>query len=387
MKVLHIISGYDGGIPSFVRNIATAINHQEYRFDIISFTDYPTEFREDIAVTQGICLTMPRPKEVGMGKFIKQTRDIISHNGPYDVIECHMTGLYALMFKIIVGKLTPRYVIHAHASNDDLSDTFIAQSKRALDRHISVLIADQLTSCSKLASEFMFGNKVVKKKQVIHIPNGISPDQFMLDYSSNQKNDIKLSLGIPADVPVLGHVGRFNTQKNHPFMIEIIDHLAQKGRKFIWVFIGTGADEEHIKSMVNERGLESYVKFLGRREDAHILYQILDTFVLPSFYEGLPTVVVEAQAAGINSVIADTITSEVDLGLDMVEYISLDSGLETWCEAIENAITRDIPSSNRRLSLMKDKGFTNEASALIYEKFLQKELEHFEIGHSIQTII
>lgn len=387
LRVLHIMSGYGGGISSFIRNLAKEIDVEKISFDVISFTDYSQEFIEEISRTGGNLITMLRPKEVGYKKFIQDTQEKIEFHGPYDVVECHLSGNYAAMFKYLCRNSgTNRFVVHAHASSDDYEDSVITNLKRTSDRVISNLVATQLTSCSLKASEFMFGENAIKNSEIMHIPNSIDLNKYILEYDKEQIKQLKKENNIPLDTIIIGNVARFNLQKNHVFMVKLIEYMAAKNVNFTWLFIGAGELEEQIKRMVQEKKIENHVRFLGRREDAHILYQLMDVFVLPSHYEGLPTVIVETQAAGVNSVVADTITEEVDIDLDMVEFLPLDANLSLWLKAIYESAEKKVSSVNHRVEKINRKGFSNQSASRLYEAFLFGDISNYRIGDDFSHI-
>lgn len=381
IKVLHIISGYGGGISSHIRNIAQEIDTKKVTFDVVGFSDYSEEFVREIQETDGKTFTFLRPKNVGFVSFYKHARTLIKDNGPYDVVLCHISGHYSLVFKLMCMQLdVGRFVVHAHKSKNDKPDNLINNTRNKIDQIISTMTADQLTSCSTEASEFVFGNKSIKDDKVIHIPNSIPINKYMLNFNMDQINDLKFKNNIPEDKMVIGNMSRFNLQKNHIFMIDLIEHMAKRDINFVWLFIGAGELEEEIKEKINEKNLSDYTIFLGRREDGNELYQLMDVFVLPSFYEGLPTVIVETQAAGVQAVVSDTITKEVDLGLNMVEYLSLNDELDKWVDQIVESSTLSVPEANIRLNKINEKAFNNQISAKVYEEFLEGKINVFHIG-------
>lgn len=389
-RVLHIMSGFGGGISSFVRNLATEVNPSKVSFDVLSFTGYSDEFKEEIKNTGGRTLTMPKPKAVGYPRYIKETKEIIHKNGPYDIIECHLTGMYALFFKMITHNSgAKKFVVHAHTTNDGLESTALVQIFRKINQFLSVKSATQLTSCSALASKFMFGEKTYCENKIVHIPNSIQIENYIMEYDNDKIKELKRENGIPTDCIVIGNIARFDTPKNHPFMIKLIEFMSKKDINFHWLFIGAGESEKEqlIKSdimrLVKEKNLTQFVSFLGRREDANELYQLIDVFVLPSLYEGLPTVIVEAQAAGVPSVISDTITKEVDVEIGMVHYLSLHEDLVEWERKILRASNQSLPTAEERIKKIREFGFTNKEVAQLYEAFLEGKVKSHNIGDTI----
>lgn len=377
------MSGYGGGISSHIRNLAQVVDPDKLSFDVIGFTDYTDEFLEEIAHLNGKALTFLKPKQVGFKKFYKHAIKTLKENGPYDVIQCHTSGYYALVFKMMALQLkVKRFIVHAHKTQYDNMDSFKDKVRVKLDQYISRHTADQLTSCSSESSSFVFGEDVVKKNRVMHIPNSIPLNKYMLQMTEEEIIQFKMINHIPNDRLILGNVGRFNLQKNHYFMVKLIKHMAENNREFIWLFVGAGELEDEIKKLIEENNLSEYVMFLGRREDANILYQIFDVFVLPSFYEGLPTVIVETQAAGIPAVIADTITREVDLGLNLVSYLSLEASLREWEDEILRVSKEELPTFEQRKLALDEKAFSNVIAGKLYEDFIFGKINTFNIGES-----
>lgn len=386
IKVLHIISGYGGGISSHIRNLATVIDKDRVTFDVIGFTDYSDDFNKEIGRTGGKTFTFLRPKEVGFSKFYRNALSTMKENGPYDVVLCHTSGYYSLVYKMLSMQAgIKRFVVHAHKTQLDDMEGWTDKARVLMDKIISNGTATQLTSCSTESSEFVFGKKAVKKDKVIHIPNSIPLEKYVLHYSSKEKDIIKDNNHIPLNTLVIGNMGRFNLQKNHMFMIRLIERMVERKLSFVWIFIGAGELEEKIENLVIEKNLSAYVRFLGRREDANELYQIMDVFVLPSFYEGLPTVIVETQAAGIQSVLSDTITKEVDLDLNMLTFLSLEENVDRWIDSIINASKAESPNKETRIKKLNEKGFSNTIASKMYEDFLFGKLTHFRIGDRYES--
>lgn len=384
IKVLHIISGYGGGISSHIRNLAKEINSDKITFDVIGFSDYSDEFAEEIASTDGKVFTFLKPKKYGFLKFFINGVSTIKKNGPYDYVQCHISGYLSIVFRLMTLLAGQRkMIVHAHKSQNDFMEGFKNKMITLADRIGTNISATSRTSCSTEASKFVFGDKFIDNKKIMHIPNSIPPEKYMLEYTEEQKIAMKEKLEIDINKTIFGNVGRFYHQKNHMFMVEIVEELVKLEIEFLWIFVGEGDLESKIKDEINDRNLSEYVKFLGRREDAHELYQIFDVFVMPSFYEGLPTVIVEAQAAGVPCVLSDSITKEVDLKLGMVEYISLDKHASYWATKVKEISNLSIPASEERLKHLTDNGFTNKVASKLYEDFLFKKIESYSIGDEI----
>ena len=171
----------------------------------------------------------------------------------------------------------------------------------------------------------MFGKH---KFQIMN--NAIDAKKFI--YNEEVRKQKRVELGVE-DKLVIGHVGRFNLQKNHEFLVKRFADFAKTNEDAILVLIGNGELQEKIKEMAKEYGIETKVKFLGLREDIPQLLQAMDLFLFPSLFEGLPVTLVEAQAAGLPCVISDMITDEIMI-TDQISKVSLSGNTSLWNQEI-----------------------------------------------------
>ena len=160
---------------------------------------------------------------------------------------------------------------------------------------------------------------------------------------------------------MVGHIGRFNMQKNHKFIIKVFNEIQKLEPNSILLLIGDGELKDTIENQIDSLGLKSKVKFMGVRKDTFNLYQAMDVFLLPSLFEGLPVVAVEAQDSNLPIIASDTITKEIDLTPN-VSFLSLSSAPEIWAKDILNKKTKRRSNT----LLLKKKGYDvkDEASKL-----------------------
>ena len=220
-------------------------------------------------------------------------------------------------------------------------------------------------SCSKEAGEWLFGKKVVGSSRYMTVPNAIDTKSFAFDADS--RNQIRKELDIPKNSRAVVTVGRMTPPKNPPGIIEICKALSRKCAsvndvRFIWV--GTGEDKDWIEDEVRKSGLSEIVRLTGVRSDVNKIMMGADIFILPSLWEGLPVVAVEAQAAGLPCLLSDRISKEVGI-TGLVRYLSIDHGYDTWADAIlEEEIKRlDVTEQ------IKEAGFDVESSAKYLQDF------------------
>lgn len=200
--------------------------------------------------------------------------------------------------------------------------------------------ATDFWACSYEAGEFFYKKSIVKSNKFKVINNAIEVERYSRNNIIRQK--IREQLNIRKDCIVLGHVGRFQYQKNHEFLIPVYNEFYQKHPNSKLVLIGQGEEEENVKKQVELLNLNEQVLFLGARDDVNEMLQAMDVFVLPSLFEGLGIVLIEAQAAGLPCVATkDTIPESVNV-TGNVKFVGLDKPVTEWAEAIDEQLSKKI---------------------------------------------
>ena len=176
----------------------------------------------------------------------------------------------------------------------------------------------------------MYPKKIVKSKDFSVIYNAVDRERFMFNKLIRQ--EVREELGIENDLALI-HVGYFAYPKNQSFLVEVLEELVKNNKNVKLIFAGTGQDMDRIKSMVEQKGLKNFVLFLGWRSDIDRLMQGADMLLLPSFFEGLPIVGVEAQCSGLYTVMSNTISEEAKIS-EKCEFVSIDHGTAPWVNCI-----------------------------------------------------
>ena len=366
MRVLHIIPGYGGGISSFVGNLTSA-GDGSMTHDVVGFSAYPEHFRAAIEAQGGRCVTLPRvwKRPLRMARmFRRQLRE-----GRYDVLHCHLSGYKGLIFKLLAGRMCPRVITHAHRASDEKQAPLHGLSV-ALSRCMSRALSTDLLSCSDLAGRFIFGDKAVETGRVTRIPNAVDVQRFLQPTDPQRTAELRSEWQIPDGAMVVGHIGRFNLQKNHRFLLNVCEALERRDVPFVCLMIGDGELRSAIEAEANQRGLTRCVRFTGKRSDVPELLSLMDAFVLPSRFEGLPTVAVEAQAAGVPCLLSAAVTPEANMGLGLARFLPIDDA-ECWAEALCQPNREELPPE-QRLACLAERGFTLEAMHAAYRAALTK---------------
>ena len=341
MKVIEVNVDdlHTGGVYSLVRNVI--INKQsDVKIDIgaIEKFENPDNIEElkryDCDVHY---IGTDGAKGIKHIKCYKNFKALIKDK-EYDCVHIHSDVAYKFIAPALAAKhaKVKKIIIHSHASGVDGSHRILKTILHKITRRWLKHIGTDYVTCSDLAAKWMFPN--IDKDSIYVIRNGVNLEQFR--YDSSIRSELRQQLDVEGKV-VVGHVGRFAYQKNHAYLIRIIERLKEikeKAQDICFLFVGEGPDEEQIRELVKEKALEDMVIFYGVSNKISELFQVMDMFVLPSHFEGLPIVGVEAQAAGLPVLFSDQITREAKI-IEPVEYIGiLDEDIDKWIEKINQYI-------------------------------------------------
>lgn len=221
-------------------------------------------------------------------------------------------------------------------------------------------------ACSKMAGQWMFNNK-----NVTIIPNAILLDRFK--YNGDFREKIRNSLQIQ-DRFVIGHVGRLSDAKNQSFLLDLLYTGIKKQMPLHLLLVGDGENEAKLKIKAKQMQLEKYVTFFGRTENPEELLSAMDCFVMPSIVEGFPITLVEAQAAGLPCLIADSITNEVNL-TNRIEFAKLEDSIESW---LDKMMKLDM-SRYDGIKILREKGYDVMDLEATVGYFIDASCEEFRI--------
>ena len=267
---------------------------------------------------------------MNLSVYRKAAERFFREHHDYICVEGHMTSTASVYLPIAKKAGVPVTIAHARSAGIDRGIKGLAtRILRAPLPHR----ADILTACSGLAGEAVYGKRVMASGKVKRIPNAIDLPKYAFD--PGKRVTIRAKYGLPENVTVIGHVGRFDAVKNQGFLIDCLA-AAAKGKTAL-LFIGSGALEEEIRRKAADAGLADRVCFAGRMgpDETAAMYSAMDVFALPSTFEGLPGVAVEAQAAGLPCLISDHVTDEICLTED-VELLPIGEGnSRRWAKAFD----------------------------------------------------
>ena len=279
--VAHIMGKWNGGgVESVVMNYYKNIDRNRIQFHFLCDEDSTDIPYEEIEKLGGKVIVIPPYRK--LFKYQKELYRIFKENN-YKIIHSHINALSVFPLRIAKKAGVPIRIAHSHSTSN--KKEWKKNILKMILRPFSKLYANNYFACTEYAGKWLFGKKVVERKELNVINNAIDLKKF--EFNENTREDLRKELGIKEDVLVIGHVGRFMKQKNHEFLIDVFEKAIKQDDNIYLILVGQGPLEDKIKEMAKEKGIEYKILFLGQRNDVNKLYQAMDIFVLPSLYEGL----------------------------------------------------------------------------------------------------
>lgn len=327
IRVLHFVSTLSrgSGVMSVLMNYYRHIDRNEIQFDFLHFVACEDSYIEEIRALGGRIYCIDKPGS--SFQSVKQLDLFFRlHAEEYTWLHNHEVYLTFLLRPIAKKYGLEKFIVHCHATK--YSDkTLHAVRNRILCLPIRFMKVDRF-ACSEAAGKFLYGEKMLKAGKVFIMHNAIDCEKFR--FRPEVRERLRKEMGLEGKF-VIGHVGRFERQKNHEFLIRVFAEVKKQIPESVLLLVGEGTLKLTIMQMVVKLGLEESVLFLGQRNDMAELYQVMDIFVLPSLYEGLPVSCIEAMNRGIVCIVSNNISKEF-ICISNIAYISLVT--EEWVKQI-----------------------------------------------------
>lgn len=323
-----------GGIETYLIEQFRHLDKSTIDYDFVNITGEYSICYEDEILASGskIFKVVSRHKNPLLHYW--QWFNILSQNkGVYDVIVLNTNSL-EYVFPLVLGKIfgIPVRVIHSHNSGFENKQGLARRLLVGMNKKLLAWSANLRFACSQFAGQWMF------KDNPYHvIYNAIDIHKYDADLIVREET--RNALGLHTELTLL-HVGRFSYQKNHSFLLDIFKEVHRIQPDSVLLLVGDTTEESEflteVKRKIKAYGLENVVRLLGRRDDVNKIMQAADVLVMPSFFEGLTVVGIEAQASDLPLLLSDTVTKELGL-LPSTQFISLEAGPTAWAEAIVNS--------------------------------------------------
>lgn len=327
IKVLQIgFSDNYGGIEACIMNYYRNIDRSQVQFDFTDISDKDIAYKDEIIALGGRVHKLKSwSKEPLKGMFT--LKKLINENG-YDIVHFNMNSI-ANLFQFLAADQSKvkAWIVHAHNTGGKIN--ILKRFLQSVNSYILARRATGLCTCSEMASNWMFSN-LSKDYKVTIIHNAVNVQKLSFDMFKRLELRARYHL---EDCYVMGHVARFMPQKNHSRLIDIFKLIHTRDNNTRLMLIGNGELWDDVQNKIQKLGLKDAVICTGMITNAYEYYNAFDVFVLPSLYEGLPVVGIEAQACGLPLVVSDSVTREMKITKD-VKYLSLSEPDEIWAESI-----------------------------------------------------
>lgn len=333
VRVLHVLGTTNlGGAESRIMDLYRHIDREKIQFDFLIHTTKEGFFDREIKQLGGNIYYLPSFRVYNYFAYKKACKAFFASHNEFQMVQGHMTSTASIYLPVAKKAGVPVTIAHARSAGVDkgLKGWITKFLRRNLHRK-----CDYMFSCSDLAASAVFGEKQYKEGKVVFVPNAVDTKDFAPDEHMREK--IRREYGLENSF-VIGHVGRFHYAKNHEFILDIFAEVLKQNKQAMLFLLGDGPRRQEMEEKAAELGIKERVIFAGNQNPVAPYYQAMDAFLFPSRFEGMPGTVVEAQAAGLPSLIADTITTQVKV-TELVTFLSLAQDAELWAEQLNRIAT------------------------------------------------
>lgn len=372
IRVLHVVGRMDrGGIETLIMNLYRNMDRSKVQFDFLAHYGREAVYNEEIRSMGGRIHEMPALKDdrhVYYWRLFQYKKALCEFFRSYDykIIHGHMTNTASIYMPIAKKYGVTTRIAHSHNTHGKAG--LLGFVTNVLQKPIYKNATDWF-ACSKAAAYWFYPKEAVEAGKVTIIPNVVDAERFR--FNEDKRDHMRRELGLEGKI-VIGCIARFRPEKNHLFLLRVLQEVLQTKHNAVLLMAGEGPCEEKVKEKAIKMGIQDKVLFLGIRTDIPDILQTMDVFVLPSLWEGLPVTGIEAQASGLHCVVSDGITKEMN-ALDMVDYVSLDAPLKVWAEKIIRCSKKPRIDT---YGAMKSAGYDiHTAAPMLQEFYLRKGKE------------
>ena len=332
VRILQVVGGMDrGGAETWLMHVLRNIDRDRFQMEFLVHTTESSAFDDEIRALVSKVIPCLQPSNPVV--YARNFKQIMRQYGPYDVVHSHVQHFSGYALYLAYRAKVPLRIVHSHLDTSGISQQahglrrlYFSTMQRWISNYATAGLA-----VSREAGSALFGARWFEDRRYEVLYCAIDLEPF-----SNQEVNaraVRAELGIPENAFVIGHVGRFHEQKNHKFLIEIASEIARREPEMRLLLVGDGPLYSEVQQEVYKKGLRDKVIFAGVRSDIpRLMMGAMDAFVMPSLYEGLPLVGMEAQAAGLPLIISDVVTEEAIIVEPLVCRLSLSQPPSVWAE-------------------------------------------------------
>lgn len=366
-RIMFFPGHISGGVGTVVLNIFRNIDKSRFTIDFCVPDSDSGEYDSEIIQAGSKIFHIPQIRKVGPHKFIKTIKELLKKEGPYDAVHIHSVHMGALAITAAKRAGVKRRIYHVHNTQDAALDHLPFHGiLETLVKHIIIRNSTDYLACGQSAGKYIYG-----KMEFSVVNNAVSTERFY-PFEDQRRNQIREELGIKQTKYVVGNIARFSAVKNHARLVELAKFDKMNRNELVFLLVGDGEKNLEIREKAKAMDCEDKIIFVGQRSDTDNMYNAMDVFCLPSFFEGLPVTAIEAQACGLPCVFSDVITKECNLGISDVDYLALSETDSRWIEAmysLVNSRNTDAQKINEEMIMKKyEIGAMVQQVEEIYEK-------------------
>jgi len=360
IQVLHVLGSLDrGGVETWLLDVLERLDRSAWQFDFCIVGPAAGSYAP-LARSRGsrvVECPIGTSRSIGaMGSFARRLYELL-RGGRYHIVHSHVQWFSGLVLAVARAARTPVRVAHSHNTWDEANESW---GRILYHEAASALLARTYNvglACSSEAAAALFGGGWQSNPRIRVLPYGLNGRLDVPDPDPA----VRTALGIDRRAFVVGHVGRFDRQKNHDFLLETARAVKARRPGTRFLLVGDGTRRKEIQNRSERLGLADTIVFTGLREDVPaLLSSAMDAFLLPSLHEGLPLALLEAQAAGLRCLAAAHITREAAVVDGAVEFLPLEAGL--WADRALDCCRRGRLSRDLARQSIEARGLTIERS-------------------------
>jgi glycosyltransferase involved in cell wall biosynthesis len=345
MRILHVLGSLErGGIETWLVHTMRHIDHSHYQMGFALHSPNRGVL-EPVVEDFGVPIyRLPPPSPSAWRAYGNRFEQILEEFDP-SIVHSHVHYFSGRVLRLAKTTGIPGRIAHGHANQSQLQTGPLRRSYVFLMRRWIQEYATAGLATSPEAAGDLFGPNWALDSRWFIVPSGIDLSQFEGEANASTTHPLKSQLGVAQDRPVIGHVGRFVEEKNHRMVIDIAEESLAKLPNAVFLLIGGGPLQNEIKSDIRRRGLDHRCLILGQRDDVpQLMMHVLDVLILPSLHEGMSMTLLEAQAAGIPSIVSDRVPRSSEIVSGLVQFVPLTSS-SAWSNLLSETIAIGPPMS------------------------------------------
>lgn len=378
IRVLQIVGRMDrGGIENFIMNIYRNIDREKVQFDFLAHYGREAAFNDEIRKLGGQIYEMPAIRDEThvyywrIFKYRAALKRFFKQHNEYSIVHGQMTNTASIYMPIAKKYGVKTRIAHSHNSHGKVG--LLGFVTNVLKKPVFKYVTDMF-ACSESAAYYFFPHKYVDAGKVTIVHNAI--DAKMYRYNPEKRAVMRKEFNVEGKL-VIGCVGRFRTEKNQAFLLEVVKEAIELNPDAVLLFAGDGPLEDDVKQKAHEMNLEQYCIFLGMRSDVPDVMQAMDVLAMPSLFEGLPVTGIEAQASGLSVVASTGVTDEMN-AIGKVDFLELQAGAHVWARQL---IARGAEEREDTFDLIRSSGYDINTTAPWLQDFYINKASRREEGN------